>query len=379
MKKLSLYIHIPVCTKKCYYCDFYSESSYSELIVPYIYALSHEWELVSRQFNLCDVVIDTIYLGGGTPSLLSEKLWDILVGGVFARLNQGNTMEWSIECNPDSFTSDKAYMYAQSGVNRLTFGIQSLFDEELKLLGRIHTVKRALDVLCDKSLEKFDSIGADLMYGIPDQTVKSFSESLQTLLNSSCLKHLSAYELMIEPATPLGRIQKKLSFPDEEAVVEMAGELLDITGQYGFNRYEISNFAKPGFNCRHNEIYWEHEPYIGLGASAHSYIHPYRWSNSRDIRDYIKMLNKGELPLDEKERIDPQTLAREMVFLGFRRCCGLNENLFEMKTGKNFIEWAGYEKIESFVKKGIINYQKPWYRLSESGFLIADAVAREFF
>lgn len=379
MKKLSLYIHIPVCTKKCYYCDFYSESSYSELIVPYIHALSYEWELVSRQFNLCDAVIDTIYIGGGTPSLLPEKLWNILVRELFARLNHSNTMEWSIECNPDSFTSEKAYMYAQSGVNRLTFGIQSLFDEELKLLGRIHTAKRALDVLNDKSLEKFDSIGADLMYGIPDQTVKSFSESLQTLLSSSYLKHLSAYELIIEPATPLGRIQKKLSFPDEEAVIEIVGELLEKTGRYGFNRYEISNFAKPGFNCRHNEVYWEHEPYIGLGASAHSYIHPYRWSNSRDIREYIKLLNKGELPLDEKERIDPDTLAREMVFLGFRRCCGLNENLFEMKTEKNFIEWAGIGKIEKFIKKGIINYQKPWYRLSESGFLIADAVAREFF
>lgn len=379
MDKLSLYVHIPFCTKKCDYCDFYSINFDSRLGSSYLFALGREWDLLSRKYNVSDVLIDTLYIGGGTPSLLSEDLWKIFIKELISRLNLSDSVEWSIECNPDSFSHDKACMYAQSGINRLTLGIQSLFNSELKLLGRVHSAERALDVLTDKSLDKFNSIGADLMYGIPGQSIQSFSESLKCLMSFDNLKHLSAYELIVEPKTPLGRNYKKYSFPDEDMVVEMAEELLNITSAYDLNRYEISNYAKQGFKCRHNEVYWEHKPYIGLGASAHSYIHPYRWANLRDIRLYIDMLDHGKLPLDEKEKIDPDTLAREMVFLGFRRCCGLNENFFKEKTGKNFIDWATFDKVETFIKSGIIHYQKPWYRLSKSGLLMADAVAREFF
>lgn len=379
MNNLSLYIHIPICSKKCYYCDFYSGKFSEELITQYISALSLEWALVSKEYNACDAVIDTVYIGGGTPSLLSANLWNILKTELFSRLNLSSSVEWSIECNPDSFTSEKAEMYAESGINRLTFGIQSLFDNELKLLGRIHTANQALKVLNDKSLDKFKSVGADLMYGIPEQTVESFSQSLDSLLNIPCLKHLSAYELTIEPRTQFGRRRDELVIPDEDAVIEMVGQLLYKTKNCGFNRYEVSNFSKQSFNCRHNEVYWEHKPYIGLGASAHSYVHPYRWSNLPNIKAYIKNIHENKRPIDEKEMLDNDTLAREMVFLGFRRRCGVNEEVFETRTGKNFIEWSGRKKLDSFLEKGIIEYQKPWFRLTEAGFLIADAVVRDLF
>lgn len=372
---ISIYIHIPFCLSKCRYCDFYSETEQAT-VDRYIEALGQEWKIVSDRKNLADKKIRTMYFGGGTPSLLTCSQWE-RIGEIFTSKTTEN-FECTVECNPDSFSAELSYFLAGTGVTRLTFGIQSLNDRELRFLGRRHSALKAYQVLNDNSLDMFESIGADLMYGIPGQTLESFDNSIIRVLGSSYVKHLSAYELTVNPSTPFGRHISILPLPDEETVVEMTKLVLARANEFGLDQYEISNYAKPGFSCRHNEIYWEHEPYIGIGCAAHSYQHPYRWSNVKSIDQYLKKLNNGELPVESTEYIDNSTLAREMVFLGLRRISGINTELFEEKTGINLFETIGKEKLQKFQMKGLVKYSHPNISLTNEGLLFADAISREF-
>jgi len=374
---ISVYIHIPFCLSKCRYCDFYSETNQSALD-KYIEALDKEWHIIKDQKALADIKIRTLYFGGGTPSLLTPSQWK-RIGELF--INKSiltENFECSVECNPDSFTSELAECLAGIGVTRLTFGIQSLNDHELRFLGRRHTAATAYQALNESSLEKFRSIGADLMYGIPGQTLESFDNSLIRVLGSSNVKHLSAYELTINPATPFGRHASILPLPSEDTVVEMTNLVLNRTKEFGLEQYEISNYAKSGFSCRHNEIYWEHEPYIGLGCAAHSYLHPYRWSNVKNVKNYVMKLAVGQLPVESTEQIDNSTMAREMVFLGLRRVSGINTEVFKEKTGINLLETIGNEKLQRFQIRGLVKHSHPYISLTNEGMLFADAISREF-
>jgi oxygen-independent coproporphyrinogen-3 oxidase len=374
---ISLYVHIPFCLSKCRYCDFYSETGQSN-IDKYIDALGEEWRIISAEKGLADKKIRTLYFGGGTPSLLTCLQWE-RIGELFInKTDTADNFECTVECNPDSFTSELAERLAGIGVTRLTFGIQSLNDRELRFLGRRHSAAKAFQSINDKSLDKFQSIGADLMYGIPGQTLESFDNSLIRVLGSSYVKHLSAYELTVNPATPFGRHISILPLPDEDTVVEMTKLALTRSKEFWFDQYEISNYAKPGFSCRHNEIYWEHEPYIGIGCAAHSYLHPYRWSNIKSVDEYFEKLNAGELPLESTEKIDNSTMAREMIFLGLRRVKGINTEQFRVKTGMDLFEIIGEEKPRNFQMKGLLNYSHPYISLTTEGMLFADAISREF-
>jgi oxygen-independent coproporphyrinogen III oxidase len=374
---ISIYIHIPFCLSKCRYCDFYSEIDQSS-VDKYIEALGEEWRIVSTKKGLADKKIRTLYIGGGTPSLLTCMQWE-RIGELFInKADKAHNFECSVECNPDSFSTELAECLAGIGVTRLTFGIQSLNDRELRILGRRHTVLKAYQALNDRSLEKFRSIGADLMYGIPGQTLDSFDNSLIRVLGSSYVKHLSAYELTVNSATPFGKHIAILPLPDEDEVVEMTKLVLARAKEFGLDQYEISNYAKPGFSCRHNEIYWEHEPYIGIGCAAHSYLHPYRWSNVKSIDNYLKKLNIGELPVESSERIDNSTMAREMIFLGLRRVSGINTEAFKEKTGICLLETLGNEKLRKFQMKGLVKHSHPYISLTTEGMLFADAISREF-
>jgi oxygen-independent coproporphyrinogen-3 oxidase len=374
---ISLYIHIPFCLSKCRYCDFYSEIDQS-VLNEYIEALGKEWRIIRDQKGLADIKIRTLYFGGGTPSLLNCSQWE-RIGELFInKANPAENYECSVECNPDSFTSKLAECLAGIGVTRLTFGIQSLNDRELRFLGRRHTAVKAYQALNDSSLQKFSSIGADLMYGIPGQTLESFDNSLIRVLGSSNVKHLSAYELTINPATPFGRHISLLPLPDEDTVLEMTNLVLSRAKEFGLDQYEISNYAKPGYSCRHNEIYWEHEPYIGLGCAAHSYLHPYRWSNVKNVKNYLMKLSIGELPVESTEQIDNSTMAREMVFLGLRRVSGINIEIFKEKTGINLLETLGKQKLQKYQMKGLVKHSHPYISLTSEGMLFADAISREF-
>ncbi|MBN1307466.1 MAG: radical SAM family heme chaperone HemW [Chitinispirillaceae bacterium] len=374
--RCSLYIHIPFCSSKCRYCDFFSIPGNDERIDEYLDAVVREWRLYERTTS---IELTTVYIGGGTPSLLSIAQWKRFGKMLLERLPLVSNAEWTVECNPESFSPGKAAVLADMGVNRLTLGIQALDDRVLRFIGRPHTSRRAEELLEDPSLLRFTSVGVDVMYGLPGQTVGSFTRTLRALLDRPIVKHLSAYELTIAEHTPFGRHRSLLPLPAEEAVSAMMGTLHAAAAEHGFKQYEVSNFSREGFRCRHNCAYWNHSPYIGLGCAAHSYLHPRRFWNVGDIRRYCSIVNSGAFPVEREESIDTAALAREMAFLGFRRTDGLNEAAFSEKTGMDFLRWAGEGRLRRFIDDDLVVYQPPWWRATARGMLAADYLARELF
>jgi oxygen-independent coproporphyrinogen-3 oxidase len=375
-KSLSLYAHVPFCVRKCRYCDFYSIPYDNSDAERFVQALAQEWELVKKEFKLDNSEIRTIFFGGGTPSMLSIELWEQINTILIKNLHRATDCEWTIECNPDSFTEDKAEQWLSMGVTRLTFGIQSLDDRELTVLGRPHTAAQALAVLKSPILSAFKSIGIDLMYGLPGQTVDSFEKSLQAALSFPVVSHLSAYELTVNPQTPFGRHASKISFPSEETALAMSQTLYAQSKAMGFERYEISNFGKPGHRCRHNEAYWSHSPYIGLGPAAHSYVPPQRWANVKNISHYLTDIGKSKRPLEFTEIINAGKLASETIFLRLRTLDGLDENVFKAQTGRDFYSSERAVKLDDMIKRGLISRTPPMWSLTGDGMLLADAIAK---
>jgi oxygen-independent coproporphyrinogen-3 oxidase len=374
---ISLYIHIPFCTKKkCLYCDFYSVPYNTSLADAFIAALGKDWLLVKKDLGLEDSIVETIFFGGGTPSTLSPMQWDRVNACLIRHLNLAKDCEWTVECNPDSFTDENARLWQSFGVTRLTLGVQSLRNNELRFLGRPHTAEQALSVIESSAVSGFKSIGIDLMYGCPHQTVKSFEESLHAALLTPVVRHMSAYELTLCKSTPFGKV-KDLPLPDEDTVYEMARALFTRSKEAGFERYEISNFARPGHRCRHNEAYWNHSPYIGLGPAAHSYLHPHRWANAGDVNRYISLLESGMRPVDFEETIDHKKLASEMIFLRLRTGDGLNEETFAHAASEAFYSSKRRNILDHLMQQGIMHYHKPFWTLSESGMMVADGIARK--
>ncbi len=374
---ISFYIHFPFCVQKCRYCDFYSISDTSGSIDLYIDALKNEWELTAAKHHLENTSIKTIYCGGGTPSLLSIKQWQSFCSQVIETLTIAEDAEWTIECNPDSFTEQKAEAWLESGVNRITIGVQSLNNHELTTLGRAHTEEDSIEVLANPILKRFASVGADIMYGLPGQDLDSHANTLRQIFSHNVITHLSAYELTIEDNTPFGKHRKLLPLPPEDSVAEMTQLILSESRRHGFEQYEISNYSKPGFECKHNLAYWDHSPYIGLGASAHSFINRQRYSNIKDVETYIQKLSTENLPIDFIENIDKETLAHEIIFLSLRKRAGLDENYFYEFTRKRFCSGKREKVLADLIKAKYLENNPPYWRLTDKGILIADAVARK--
>jgi|WetSurMetagenome_2_1015567.scaffolds.fasta_scaffold00220_19 oxygen-independent coproporphyrinogen III oxidase len=372
--EISLYIHVPFCGRKCGYCDFYSVPYEDVLADEYVTALVKEWSIVSKDLGLENAVIKTVFCGGGTPSLLSVAQWQKLRSSLMQHMDITHDAEWTIECNPDSFDGEKAELWRSMGVTRLTFGIQSLDEKELKWLGRIHSAEQATRALDSPILRIFSSIGADLMYGIPRQTAESFLKSIGAILSRPVIKHLSAYELTICKDTPFATAN--LPLPDEDGIVVMTKALFTTCRERGFERYEISNFAKAGHRCRHNEAYWNHSPYIGLGPAAHSYVHSKRWANAGDIKKYLTMINGGKRAVDFEETIDKATLTSEMIFLRLRTADGLDEEVFQDAAGEAFYSGARRKILDGLLNDALIVFNGTKWRLTEDGIMIGDEIAR---
>lgn len=371
-----LYIHIPFCKSKCRYCDFYSVAGEEDRIDTYIDSLAREWEL--RRGN-GEYEIISVYIGGGTPSLLSVEQWERLDTSLLGRLPLDNAVEWTVECNPDSLTREKAAYFLSLGITRLTLGVQSMSPRELSICNRPHDAGQVHAVLKYSVLSEFSSIGVDLIAGLPGQSAVSFFRALRSLLDYPVITHLSVYDLTVADDTPFGKHRRLLRLNEKKSDPVFHEELGNVTAEYGFEQYEISNYARKGHRSSHNTGYWNHVPYLGLGCSAHSYIHPYRFANSSDIGEYCSALEKGKLPVENREYITRDTRAREMAFLCFRQTCGLNEEVFHEKTGFEFIEWAGKENLRHFIADKYLTYQKPWWIPTEKGLLNADFIARTLF
>jgi oxygen-independent coproporphyrinogen-3 oxidase len=369
-----IYLHIPFCRKLCYYCDFYHVISKDDNSL-FISALKKEADL--RSNYLAGNTVSTIYLGGGTPSVLTVKE----IGSVLDHLRNcfsvDKEYEITIELNPDDVTIDYLKGLADTGINRVSLGVQSWRDEDLKMMNRRHTAAQAHDALVNLSEAGFSNISVDLIYGIPGMGTGEWASGLDKTLSFD-IKHLSAYHLTIEPGTVFNRMKEKgslIEIDEDESTAEF-NILLEKTGSAGFINYEISNFGKPGYFSIHNTNYWKQVPYLGLGPSAHSFNGYSRQWNVKDLKKYIKAINSGQL-LFEKEELDIKTKFNEYVMTSLRTMWGIDLEYIE-----KIFEKEGYDYIVNlsgkFIDYGLMKQDNKNLMLTNQGKMISDNIISEF-
>lgn len=369
MKNLELYVHIPFCFKKCAYCDFLSFSCDEKTQLEYADALIREIEFYGPQMK--DYFVSTIFVGGGTPTWLDEDKMVEILDTIYTYFNVSADAEITMECNPGTVTMSKLEKYRRAGVNRLSIGLQSADDEELAILGRIHTFEKFVKTYEMARNAGFANINVDLISGIPYQTAEKFLHTLQKVVRLKP-NHISAYSLIIEKGTP---------FYDEykfDMVLQEAGKptqvlptedevyrITKLTQQYlanaGYEQYEISNFAQPGFECEHNIGYWTRENYLGMGLGAASLIENVRYSNTSDLHAYIE----GELRVDEIP-VSRKSQMEEFMFLGLRMNCGVTRQQFQDAFGIP-VEGIYKDALEHLKTEGLLEINAGRITLTEKG------------
>ena len=364
---IGLYLHLPFCLKKCNYCDFCSFAGLSASVrEEYISALVREISSYKRDERIS---VDTVFFGGGTPSLLTPtELARIFsaIGGSFDILPDA---EITLEANPKTFTPEKIRDYAALGVNRLSIGLQSIHENELKKLGRIHNLddfKSAYDMTLSAGIQ---NINVDLMYGIPDQSLKSLSETL-SFITSISPTHLSAYGLIVEEGTPFFEARDSLLLPSDDEEYMMYREVCSALRGAGYRHYEISNYAKPGYESRHNLKYWQNREYIGVGISAYSYYGDSRYGNTHDLTEYLSCDYARHRTVDP---VDFEVRAFEYAMLGLRRDVGIDTSEYERLAGRMLSK----EKIKGYVDLGYMRRSGDRISLTEDGFYVSNTILAE--
>ena len=374
-KKLGLYIHIPFCMRKCLYCDFCSGTYGPEIRKDYVKALVNELRYQSER--LYDYRVASVYIGGGTPTWLEEKLMDKVIKTVLKFYNVEPDAEITIEMNPATASENQLFSYRTLGVNRLSIGLQSSNDDELRTLGRVHSMKDFLRSFEAGRRSGFENINVDIMTGIPGQNPPSLKKTLSDVF---LLKpeHISCYSLIIEKGTPFydmygeddekrkrGETQQFLPSEDEE--YELGKTAQNMIKAAGYAQYEISNYAKLGKSCVHNIAYWKRTPYLGVGISAASLIDEIRYSNTRDINEYIKKGLSGDFPLyDEAEALSKKKRMEEFMFLGLRMTEGILEDDFYNNFGVS-LDSVYMLPVERLISEKLLKRQKGRLFLTELG------------
>ncbi len=373
MEKLSIYIHIPFCIKKCEYCDFYSLEDLP-LKDAYVNALIEQ--INSFRAEAKNKLVDTVYFGGGTPSLLSGEDIERILKTVRSVFRVEEEAEISLEANPGTLNPEKLAAYRAAGINRLSLGLQSADVKELQRLGRIHTRDDFEKSYLLARLEGFHNINVDIMYAIPDQTEQTLFDTLDYVIALDP-DHISFYGLRIEPDTPFGREENiENTLPDEDAQADMYLNAVGKLESAGFLQYEISNFSKPGYECRHNLKNWKCKDYLGFGPAAHSFFEGRRFSYKKDIHAFIADPLQRKGLHDTSEYLTPAEIAWQFVMLGFRLRQGIDVIEYGKRFGDDF-EARYLKKMTPFIDKQYISRTKTGYRLSREGFLISNYILSE--
>lgn len=394
MRELSIYIHIPFCVRKCLYCDFLSAAAHEEEIDSYVNLLLREIKEQSVFYG--DHRVVSIFMGGGTPSLLPARETGRILERVREDFSLAGDVEITIECNPGTVTAEKLKNYITYGINRLSIGLQSTDDEELVRIGRIHSYGDFLETYAMAREAGFHNINIDLMAGLPGQNLFSYRKTLERAA-ALLPEHISAYSLILEEGTPLYVNQKKYTFPDEDEEREM----YELTGRYlaqaGFHRYEISNYAREGYECRHNKVYWRRGDYAGFGLGASSMVQNVRWKNPEDhtvYESYVeKMKTDGQdcagytartraaymagIGAQEVQTLTAQEQMEEFMFLGLRLTEGVELDEFALYFGKTAEEVYG-KQISSFEKQGLLERRGRRLRLTPRGVDVSNVVFAAF-
>ncbi|RPJ11053.1 MAG: radical SAM family heme chaperone HemW [Desulfobacteraceae bacterium] len=373
-KAAGIYIHIPFCIKKCHYCDFYSITDHS-LIEKYVESLALEMEMHDKS----GLVFDTIYIGGGTPSVLKTAQLFRIIEKAFFAFQITSDPEITLEANPGTVTFESLRSFKDSGINRINIGIQSFENANLRFLGRIHSAEDGETAVKLARDAGFDNLGLDLMSGLPEQSKKAWISELGRAVRFEP-DHLSCYMLTYEAGTRMHSDMKSgiitpLPEDDSASIFETTTRFLE---KAGYIHYEISNFASSvDKQSRHNLKYWSHIPYIGLGPSAHSFNGTARSWNVKSVSDYIKKIGAGTLPLEGSEALTREQRIIEAVFLGFRQKSGIDIRLFNEKFNLGFRDIFS-EAISDLSRKGLITVNNDKCALTEKGTVLLDTVCAEF-
>jgi len=370
-KTPGLYIHIPFCLSKCHYCDFYSLTSTSA-IPDFLKALYKEMEMYPNRFD----VFDTLYIGGGTPSLLSPSQLEDILTSVRKNFDLISDPEITIETNPADLDRSLLESMREMGINRINIGIQSLDDKLLDFLSRRHSVKQALSAIEASRKAGFQNIGLDLIYGVPGQDMNSWLDSLKQAVAFSP-EHLSCYQLTLGAKTPLGiRYQAgEFLMPREELQYEFFIKTSEFLEEAGYIHYEVSNFGREiKFTSRHNQKYWDHSPYLGLGPSAHSFQPNQRWWNHRSLDRYLAAIDVGNPPIEETEILMMEQLRLEALYLGLRTKKGIS--LYDFKNQYHYDLFSEKrEMLDKLQEEGLISIQDGCLYPTQAGLAVADSLA----
>jgi oxygen-independent coproporphyrinogen III oxidase len=375
MTAAGLYLHIPFCSSRCSYCDFATGLYQSELAERYVHAVVQE---IQSSRNVASHV-DTIYFGGGTPSLLSPSQLDRIVLALHDHFEIDNSPEITLEINPGSVNSEKLREFRRLGVNRASFGAQTFDDAELAKLGRSHTTADALKTFTELRNSGFANVSFDLIAGLPGQTRAGWQRNIEVALELQP-EHLSFYLLEVHSGTPLAEhIRRGIQpVPDDDLAGVMYEWMLERASAAGYEHYEISNLCRPGFHSRHNVKYWTGAPYYGFGCSAHSYDgHTRRWSNQRDVLKYIELVEAGVSPIVDEQQLSELDVRAEAVFLGMRLMQGLDIRRYRESFGVDLRDEHAAD-LDRFCKAGLIEFSGDQVRLTRTGALLSNEVFAAF-
>lgn len=372
MKEIGLYIHIPFCKQKCFYCDFCSFSNREKEISSYMNALTQE--IKSWEEKLKSYKIKSIFVGGGTPSIVPIEEMDKILEVIHSKFHMSESLEFSIESNPGTINKENLTYYLSNNINRLSMGLQAWQDTHLKNLGRIHTREEFLKNFLLAREIGFENINIDLMFGLPNQKMKEWEETLDHITDLNP-EHISAYSLKIEENTHFYKLYEKgqLNLPTEALDRNMYHFTMDYLFDHGYEHYEISNFAKKEKGCIHNKVYWNNEEYIGFGLGAHSYFNKKRFSNTMDMKVYLNNISKKISPCVFEENISREDEIAETMFLGLRMMKGIHIESFKARFG--FTPFKIYkEEISNLEKLGLLYTDEEHIRLTRKGIDLSNQV-----
>ena len=370
-KPTSAYVHIPFCTQICYYCDFSKVFIKNQPVDSYLEHLLGEY----RSYDIHK--LRTLYIGGGTPTALSAQQLETLLDGLTRELDLSVLEELTIEANPGDLDEDKIAVLKNSAVNRVSLGVQTFDDKMLKKIGRSHLEKDIYENIDRLKLAGFDNISIDLIYALPGQTMEQVKDNVAKAIALD-IPHMSLYSLILENHTVfMNRMRRgKLPLPKEEVEAEMFEYIIAELERAGFEHYEISNFSKPGFESRHNLMYWDNAEYYGIGAGASGYVDGVRYKNHGPIRHYLKAVEEGNARIHEEHLILREQMEEEM-FLGLRKKTGVSKARFEEKFGTSFENLYG-QVVRDLCHQGLLQVEGQQIRMTKKGLFLGDTVAERF-
>ncbi|MCE5287008.1 MAG: radical SAM family heme chaperone HemW [Pelosinus sp.] len=372
---IGLYIHIPFCKQKCFYCDFPSYSGLDNLYEEYTAALCRE---IAERASGLSAVADTVFIGGGTPSILPADLLIQILQAIEGSFIIAKGAEISMEANPGTVNLEKLHILRQYGVNRLSFGVQSFQDTLLRGIGRIHSADEAKEAVSLAKKAGFDNINVDLIYGLPHQTLDDVKASLKEAVSLD-IQHISVYGLKVEEGTAFAAQEAagNLVLPADVMDEAMYEEVNRFLPEQGFARYEISNFAKANYSCRHNIKYWQYQPYIGLGAAAYSFVGGKRFGNTIDVKKYINCVKTARAPVEFTEEVNKKNAMAEFIFLALRMTDGLDIPKFNAYFHTDFF-YCYKKTVQRLVKERLLAANQENIHLTARGMKFGNLVFRAF-